>query len=87
VVTRKFRPPLGEAQSTALLEALCDFEVVTTERTLVLDAHLRSRRELLSWFDALIAEGPIRSRCDVLFSEDFHHDGRIGDLQLVTPLR
>ncbi|MCP9927520.1 PIN domain-containing protein [Cyanobium sp. CH-040] len=69
-----------------LAQVCADHEVVTTDTTLVLDAHLLSTREQLSWLDALIAEAAIRSRCDVLFSEDFNHGGRIGALRLINPL-
>jgi len=44
-------------------------------------------REHLSWFDALIAEAAIRSRCAVLFSEHFGHGRRIAGLDGVNPLR
>jgi predicted nucleic acid-binding protein len=86
VATRKLRPALDDASITALLEALSGFEVVTTDVNLVLDAHQLATQERLSWFDALIAEAAIRSRCSVLFSEDFSHGGRIGSLELVNPL-
>ena len=49
-----------------MLEALSGFEVVSTDANLVLDAHQLAEREQLSWFDALIAETAIRSRCAVL---------------------
>lgn len=51
-----------------------------------LDAHELAQRQQLNWFDALIAEAALRSRCDVLYSEDFNHGGRIGGLQLINPL-
>ena len=69
-----------------LAEVTAEHEVVSTEANLVLDAHALARQEQLSWFDALIAEAALRSRCDVLFSEDFNHGGRIGQLQLINPL-
>ena len=53
------------------------FEVVCSDDTLVIDAHQLAGREQLSWFDALIAEAALRSRCSILFSEDFSHSRRI----------
>lgn len=67
------------------LEALVGFEVVPTDANLVMDAHLLASREKLSWFDALIAEAAIRSRCTILFSEDFSHGRRIAGLKLINP--
>lgn len=86
VASRKLKPALSHEQIAALLAALSRFEVVSTEANMVLDAHALARQEQLSWFDALIAEAALRSRCDVLFSEDFNHGGRIGQLQLINPL-
>jgi predicted nucleic acid-binding protein len=87
VVSRKLQPPLTNQQMTALLEALAGFEVVSSDANLILDAHQLAIREQLSWFDALIAEAAIRSRCSVLYSEAFGHGRRITDLVVVNPLR
>jgi predicted nucleic acid-binding protein len=86
VATRKLKPALRASQIGALLEALSGFEVVDTNANLVLDAHALAVREQLSWFDALIVEAALRSRCDVLFSEDLSHGTQIGTLQLINPL-
>ena len=86
VASRKLRPPLSEQQISALLEALSGFEVVHTDSNLILDAHQLAINEQLSWFDALILEAAIRSRCDVLFSEDLSHGRRIAGLTLCNPL-
>jgi len=48
VATRKLRPALSERQISALLEALCGFEVVSTDPTLLLDAHQLAIAEQLS---------------------------------------
>jgi predicted nucleic acid-binding protein len=87
VVSRKLQPPLGDQQITALMQALACFEVVGTDANLILDAHQLAIREQLSWFDALIAEAAIRSRCAILFSEDFSHGRRIGGLEVLNPLK
>ena len=60
--------------------------MVSTNANLVLDAHALAIQEQLSWFAALIVEAALRSRCDVLPSEDLHHDGSIDHLQRITPL-
>ena len=87
VVCRKLQPSLLPAQVSALLDALSCFEVITTDQHLVLDADQLANQEQLSWFDALIAEAAIRSRCDVLFSEDFGHGRHIQGLQVINPLQ
>ncbi|MEB3302619.1 MAG: PIN domain-containing protein [Cyanobacteriota bacterium] len=85
VATRKLQPPLSDPQITELLEALSGFEVVSTDAHLILDAHQLANLEQLNWFDALIAEAAIRSRCAILFSEDFSHGRRIGGLVVINP--
>ena len=59
--------------------------MLSNEANLVLNAHLLANRETLSWFDALIAEAAIHSRCTVRFSEDFSHGRRIAGLELINP--
>ena len=86
VASCKLQPPLGDRQITDVLEALNGFEVLGTDANLILDAHQLAIREQLSWFDALIAEAAIRSRCAVLFSEDFGHGRRIAGVEVVNPL-
>ena len=87
VATRKLRPPLSDRQISGLLEALCGFEVVSTDSTLVRDAHQLAISEHLSWFDALIVEAAIRNRCDVLFSEDLSHGSQIAGMTVCNPLQ
>jgi predicted nucleic acid-binding protein len=85
VLTRKFKPAWSASDVSSALHALSAFEVVTTDANLVLDADILASAEQLSWFDALIAEAAIRSGCTVLFSEDFSHRRRLGDLTVRNP--
>jgi len=87
VLSRKFDPPLSNADLHAALEALAEFDVVPANASLVLDAHELAQREQLSWFDALIAEAAIRSGCSMLYSEDLHHGQRYGELKVHNPFR
>jgi predicted nucleic acid-binding protein len=87
VANRKLQPPLDASQISGLLEALSGFEVVSTDSNLVLDAHQLAIQEQLSWFDALIAESAIRSRCAVLFSEDLANGRTIAGMQILNPLQ
>ena len=85
VLTRKFTPAMSVNDTRSALNALASFEVVSTDANLVLDAHELAAAEQLSWFDALIAEAAIRTRCEVLFSEDFSHGRRLGPLKVCNP--
>lgn len=87
VVSRKLQPTFTTVQTRQALEALARLEVVETHAALVLDAHALAVAEQLQWFDALIAAAALRSRCTVLFSEDFNHGKRIaGRLLVQNPL-
>lgn len=88
VLTGKLRPAFSPADAHAALIALTAFEVVGTHANMVLDAHALAQAEQLAWFDALIAEAALRSRCEILYSEDFGH-GRVlgGRLLVQNPFR
>ena len=85
VLTQKFKPAWSAKDVQLALQTLCEFEVVTADSNLVLDAHVLAQAEQLSWFDSLIAEAAIRSRCSVLFSEDFGHGRKYGELKVCNP--
>jgi predicted nucleic acid-binding protein len=87
VLTRKFQPPFDATSTEAALLALAAFEVVPTDANLVLDAHTLAVREQLAWFDGLIVEAAVRSRCTILYSEDLPHGRRYGELEVRNPLR
>ena len=85
VLTRKLKPPMTHNDTRLALHALASFEVMTTDAQFVLDAHELAELEQISWFDALIVEAAIRSRCTVLFSEDFGHGRKFGQLTVCNP--
>jgi predicted nucleic acid-binding protein len=85
VVTRKLKPALSFDDARIALAILAKFEVVSSDTNLVLDAHELAHAEQISWFDALIVEAAIRSRCDLLYSEDFSHGRKFGDLTVHNP--
>jgi len=86
VMARKLNPALSSADCRQVLEALAQFDVVPTDAALVLDAHELAEAHQISWFDALIVEAAIRSRCAVLYSEDFNGGQHFGGLAVVNPL-
>lgn len=83
VLTYKLKPAFSPQDIRVALSALAAFEVVDAHADMVLDAHELAMTEQLSWFDALIAEAALRSRCEVLYSEDFSHGRVIGESLLV----
>ncbi|MGH8155955.1 MAG: PIN domain-containing protein [Rhodanobacteraceae bacterium] len=87
VLTGKLKPAFPVADTRAALGALAMFEVVGACAAMVLDAHELAAAEQLSWFDALIAEAAIRSHCEALYSEDFSHGRRLGELVVANPFK
>lgn len=85
VMGRQLQPTLSQDDCRQALEALSQFDVVTTDAALVLDAHELAAAHRISWFDALILEAAIRSHCTVLYSEDFNGGQQFGDLVIVNP--
>ncbi|TVS06578.1 MAG: hypothetical protein EA413_03640 [Cyanobium sp. PLM2.Bin73] len=77
---------LKRAREVALRENTSVNAVVREFLTRYVDAHQLAIKETISWFDALIVEAAIRSRCEVLFSEDLSHGRKIGHLELINPL-
>lgn len=86
VMAPKLKPALSAADCRQALESLAQFDVVPTDAALVLDAHELAEAHQISWFDALIVEAAIRSRCAVLYSEDFNGGQQFGCLAVVNPL-
>jgi predicted nucleic acid-binding protein len=85
VLSRKLKPPLSHAEIRLTLNSLAAFEVAVSDVAAVLDAHELAENKQLSWFDALIVETAIRSRCELLFSEDLSHGRQIGGLTVRNP--
>ena len=85
VMARKLQPALSTMEARKGLEALAGFDVVSTDASLVLDAHELAAANQIAWFDALILEAAIRSHCSVLYSEDFHGGQHFGGLEIRNP--
>lgn len=86
VLSRKLKPAFDPDDTRLALAALAAFEVIPADANLVLDAHELANSAQLSWFDALIVEAAIRSRCAILYSEDLGHGRRFDGLSVCNPL-
>ena len=86
VLSHKFKPPIPHADIRLALDALTAFGVVGADPGLILDAHELAAAEQLSWFDALIIEAAMRSKCSVLYSEDLGDGRSFGPLTVRNPV-
>lgn len=86
-VTRKLGHPLPEKAAEEATRALAEFEVVTPDAELVLEAIALARKDKLSLWDALIVRSALKAGCDALFSEDLQDGRRWGRLRVENPFR
>lgn len=52
---------------------------------LVLEALQLQKDSSIPWYDALIVAAALEAKCAVLYSEDFQHGRRFGDLRVENP--
>jgi len=59
--------------------------VVHSSQALYIEALQVARRYRFAWYDALIVAGALQAQCEVLYSEDFQHGQRLGELEIRNP--
>jgi predicted nucleic acid-binding protein len=86
-VTRKVAFPLSPAEALRIVDEYLAWKVVENTGPLLVAAIERVTADRMSFWDALIVEAALSSRCSVLFSEDLQAGRRFGDLLVVDPFR
>ena len=76
---------LKREAALAIVEALADEHVVTTDADLVLRAIRLAQRHQLSHWDGLVVQAALDAGCGTLYSEDMQAGRRFGDLEIVNP--
>ena len=76
---------LKREAALAIVEALADEHVVTTDADLVLRAIRLAQRHQLSHWDGLVVQAALDAGCATLYSEDMQAGMRFGDLEIVNP--
>jgi len=86
VALRRFvkpmRPEEAEQYLTTVFRPLL---VVHSSQALYNEALQVVRRYRFAWYDALIVAGALQAQCGVLYSEDFQHGQRLGELEIRNP--
>ena len=83
VATRRRKMPVTLAR-----ERIADYSqwcMVTTSPELLVTASLLQDNHKLSWWDAIVIEGALRSGATTLLSEDLQHGRRFGTLTVRNP--
>jgi predicted nucleic acid-binding protein len=86
-VTRKLARPLPAREAEAALRRLMELSVVQIDPDLILAAAVSSRRDRISFWDALILAAASAAGCEEVLSEDLQHGRSFGGVRITNPLR
>lgn len=86
-VTRKLARPLPAAEAEAALHRLMELLVVQVDPEQILAAAVSSRRDRISFWDALILTAAAVAGCEEVLSEDLQHGRSFGRVRIVNPFR
>jgi predicted nucleic acid-binding protein len=86
VALRRFAVPLSAAEAEQYLSATFrPLLAVHSSQALYGRALELSARHKLAWYDSLILASALEGSCNVLYSEDFQHTQKFGDLRIENP--
>jgi predicted nucleic acid-binding protein len=86
VALRRFAHPMAVTEAEQYLAAIFrPLMAVQSSPALYSQALQFSNRYRLSWYDSLIVASAAEGDCAVLYSEDFQHGQRFGNLRIVDP--
>src|SRR5271166_3497908 len=86
VALRRFAQPMTVAEAEQYLSTVFrPLLTVQSSQVLYSEALRLKDKHQMSWYDSLIVAAALESRCSVLYSEDFQHGQRLGDLQIENP--
>jgi predicted nucleic acid-binding protein len=80
---REVKIPKTKAKKQILL--LKNLETVDIDFSLILSAVEISDEHVISFWDSLIIAAALKSKCDILYSEDLNHGQRIQSVQIMNP--
>jgi predicted nucleic acid-binding protein len=86
-VTRKLARPLPADDAEAALRRLMALPVIAVESDQILAAALGSRRDRISFWDALILTSASAAGCNEVLSEDLQHGRSFGRVRVINPFR
>jgi predicted nucleic acid-binding protein len=88
VALRRFSHPMNAADAEQYLATVFKpLLAVYSSIALYSEALRLSTKHRLSWYDSLIVAAALEGKCRVLYSEDFQHGQRFGDLQVLNPFK
>ncbi|HYL63568.1 MAG TPA: PIN domain-containing protein, partial [Candidatus Methylomirabilis sp.] len=86
VAFRRFKPPISLAEADQKLSiTFAPLLAVHSSQNLYHHALQLTGRHSLPWYDSLIVAAALEAGCRTLYSEDFQHGQKFGDLQVQNP--
>jgi predicted nucleic acid-binding protein len=86
VMLKGFRIMLARPDLESFIEtALFPLAAISTTQALILEGLRVQAAYHLSWYDSMIVAAALQGKCRVLYSEDFQHGQRFGDLRVENP--
>jgi predicted nucleic acid-binding protein len=86
VAFRRFQPPMALADAEDyLLTSFRRIPTVSQSLGLVLSAIRLMNSHRLAWYDSLIVAAALEAECGILYTEDFQHGRRFGNLEVRNP--
>lgn len=84
-VTRKLATPLPSEEAEQAVRQLTSLPLVQVDPQTVLEAIVLSRRQTVSFWDALIVQAALDFGCDRVLTEDMQHGRMFGELRIENP--
>jgi len=85
-VTRKLPNPMAPGIARDIIRDMMQWDVVTVEPEMILDAIALQQGEGFSFWGSLILVAAERGGCGTLFSEDFSSGRIVGKITIKNPL-
>ncbi|HMK23451.1 MAG TPA: PIN domain-containing protein [Terriglobales bacterium] len=86
VVLRGFRVALTRPDlESFLLSALVPMAAISSSPALMIEGLQIQAAHQFGWYDSLIIAAALQGDCEILYSEDFQHGQRFGDLVVHNP--
>jgi predicted nucleic acid-binding protein len=86
VAFRRFAQPMSLADAEQYLATTFrPLLAVHSSQAILADAMRMKDKFQLPWYDALIVVSALEGQCSVLYSEDFQHGQKFGELRITNP--
>ena len=85
IITQKIKSPLPRSKAKEETKQLAILEMVEIDLPLIFQAINYQEQWKISYWDALILASADRAQCPKIFSEDFKHQHKYGDIIVENP--